>query len=292
VACTAYFRIIFGGLPVPLGSCVLLVPTLLAVRRRPRARLLIVPLLFLSPVFAQDPTLQVRKDETIAKADTMFGQRYTPLAGKTMRLYDQQTETGPPDEVIYWHGSSYVIELIFAADGSVARIHLLPEALLHSDSWTDVPTAVELSPSEMKWLIGSAEVLRRLGDARPVNIAPKLCFYSGRNIYCTDQYELARVNHFHIERLDHNQSTESALKDIAIFYKQPVMGIAEDARVQGSERQLEVGGQWYQGEKPGVEIFDKAEIGSVVQLVTYGCSANMKVCIAMPEKSTSTALKQ
>ena len=43
-----------------------------------------------------------------------------------MRLYDQQTETGPPDEVIYWHGSSYVIELIFAADGTIARIALLP----------------------------------------------------------------------------------------------------------------------------------------------------------------------
>lgn len=57
-----------------------------------------------------------------------------------------------PDEVIYWHGSSYVIELIFAPDGKVARIALLPETLLHSDSWTDVPNVVELSPGEMQRL--------------------------------------------------------------------------------------------------------------------------------------------
>lgn len=108
-----------------------------------------IPLLLLSPVFAQDAVLQPRKDETISKADSLFGESYTPVAGTTMRLYDLQTETGSPDEVIYWHGSSYVIELIFAADGTVARIALLPEALLHSDSWSDVPSAVELSSSEM-----------------------------------------------------------------------------------------------------------------------------------------------
>jgi len=51
---------------------------------------------------------------------------------------------------------------------------------------------------------------------------------------------------------------EKRLRDIEILYKQPVMGIVEDARVQGSERHLKVGGQWYHGEKPGVEIFDKA----------------------------------
>jgi hypothetical protein len=82
-----------------------------------------------------------------------------------VRLYDKQTETGPPDSVIYSHGSRYVIELIFAADGTVARIVLLPEALLHSDSWSDVPNRVELSPAEMQWLTASANTLRSLGKS-------------------------------------------------------------------------------------------------------------------------------
>lgn len=203
-----------------------------------------------------------------------------------MRLYDQQTETGPRDEVIYWHGSSYVIELIFAADGTVARIVLQPEALLHSNSWTDVPNAVELSPGEMQWLLASANVLRPLGDARPSNLAPNVCFQSGKNLYCADHYELATVSHYH-EQLGGNQSTENRLRDIAILYKQSVVGIVEDSRVQGSERQLKVGGQWYHGEKLGVEIFEKAQVGSVVHLITYGCTANEKACVAVPEQSNS-----
>jgi hypothetical protein len=120
------------------------------------ARLTIFSLLLLSRLFAQDPAIQRRKDETIAKADGVFGQRYTPVSGKPMRLYDKQTETGSPDTILFWHGSNYVIELAFAADGSVARITLLPEALLHSDSRTDVPNMVELFPSEMRWLVASA----------------------------------------------------------------------------------------------------------------------------------------
>ena len=38
-----------------------------------------------------------------------------------------------------------------------------------------------------------------------------------------------------------------------------VDGIVEDVRVEGSQRMLKVGGQWYRGEKPGVEIFEGAE---------------------------------
>jgi hypothetical protein len=246
-----------------------------------RARLLIVPLLLVSQVLAEDSAPKGRKNETIAKADSIFGQRYTPVAGKTIRLYDEQTETGPRDEVIYWHGSTYVIELIFAADETVARIVLLPEDLLHSDSWTDVPNVVELSPGEMQWLVASANVLRPLGIAHATD-APNFCFQSGKNLYCTDHYELAMVSHYH-EQLGRNQSTENRLRDIAILYKQPVAGIVEDARVQESERHLKVDGQWYHGEKPGVEIFEKAQVGSVVHLITYGCTANKKACIAVPE---------
>ena len=248
---------------------------------------LAVLLLLLSPVFAQEAAFQQRKDETIAKADKLFGQRYRPVAGKRMRLYDEQTETGPRDEVIYWHGSTYVIELIFAADGTVARIFLLPEALLHSDSWTDVPNVVELSPGEMQWLVASANVLRPLGAPHAIKYAPNFCFVSGKNLYCVDHYELATVHHYH-EQSDGNQSMGKRLRDIEILYKQPVAGIVEDARVHESERHLserhlKVGGQWYHGEKPGVEIFEKAQVGSVVQLITYGCTANEKACTAKPD---------
>ena len=247
-------------------------------------------LLLLSPVFAQNPALQRRKDETIAKADRIFGQRYTPVAGKPLRLYDKQTETGPPDAVIFWHGSSYVIELVFAADASVARNVLQPEALLHSDSWTDVPETLELSAAEMQWLIASANVIRQLGDAQ-ANL-PNFCFYSGKNRYCYDHYELAIVNHYHVEQLNEQGLAKAVLKDIAIAYEESVVGIVEDARVDGSQRHLKVAGQWYRGDKPSSEIFDKAEIGSLVRLVTYGCTPNNNVCIAMTGKSTSTAGKQ
>jgi len=266
-------------------------------RSRPRAynssmyqaRLAIL-LLLLSRVFAQDSALQRRKDETIAKADKIFGPRYTPVAGKPMRLYDKQTETAPPDAVIFWHGSSYAIELVFAADATVARIALEPEALLHSDSWNDVPKTIELLSSEMQWFLASANAIRPLGGRRPN--APNLCFYSGPNRYCDDHYELANVSHFHLEHVNEQGLGEAALKDIRIAYKESVVGIVEDARMDGGQRHLKVAGQWYHGQKPGVELFDKAEIGSLVGLVTYGCTANKKACIAMPGKSTSTDAEQ
>lgn len=67
-----------------------------------------------------------RKAETVAQADKLFGQRYSPTTGKPLRLYDERTEIGPPDAVTYWYNTRYVIELVFAPDGSVARIQLLP----------------------------------------------------------------------------------------------------------------------------------------------------------------------
>lgn len=184
-------------------------------------------LLLLSRLFAQDAALQRRKDEAIAKADTIFGERYTPVPGKPMRPYDKQTETGPPDEILFWHGSNYVIELAFAADGGVARITLQPEALLYSDRWTDVADTVELFPSEMQWFVASANMLRPLGDVRAMNA--NLCFQSGKNLYCIDEYELATVSHYHVEKINDRQLQRIALEDIAIRYKQSVVGIVEDA---------------------------------------------------------------
>ena len=247
-------------------------------------RLAILLPLLLSRLVAEDPALRRQRDETISKADGIFGQRYSPVAGRPMRLFDEQTMTGPPDAIIYWHGASYVVWLIFAADGTVARIMLLPEALLHSDNWTDVPTSVELPSAEMGWLTTSGNALRPLGEAREIHLAPDGCFQSGKNLNCADQYEHAVVSHYHIERVNEQRSPETVLEDISIVYEQSVVGIVEDARVVGNQRHLKVRGQWYHGEKPGVEIFDKAVIGSVVRLVTYGCTANEKACIAVPEK--------
>ena len=257
------------------------------------ARLLMLLLLLLSQLFAEDPAVQRRRDETISRADKAFGQRYTPVTGKRMRLHDTNTEKGPADAVIFWHCSSHIIMLIFAADGTIARIVLQPEVLLHSDSWTDVPNWVELSPAEMEWLTASANTLRPLGEAHEINHnAPNGCFRSGKNLFCVDRYEHAAVSHYHIEQANEQKLLKIQLKDIAIAYQQSVVGTVEDAKVEGSSRHLKVAGQWYYGEEPGSEIFEKAEIGSLVRLVTYGCTANEKACIAIPEESNSIAHRQ
>ena len=242
-------------------------------------------------LFADDATVNRRKAETIVKADKLFGQRYAVGNGKPLR-YDNQTETGPPDGVIYWHGSSYVVELIFASDGTVARVELLPETLLHSDNWSDVPNSVELSGTEMQWLVVSANVLRPLGKAGDITAVPLSCFQSGPNLYCADKYELASVSHYHLERQNEKNAMQAALREISIRYRQAVNGIVENVRVEGSQRQIKVAGQWYHGEKPGVEIFDTAQVGSAVRLVAFGCAANEKACIADPEQSRSTATEQ
>jgi hypothetical protein len=149
---------------------------------------------------AQETSLNRRKNETVAQADRIFGERYAPVAGKPIRLFDKQTETRPPDAIIYLHGSSYVIELVFAADGTIAGILLRPESLLYSNYWGDVPSAVELSRAEMQWLVASANEMQPLGKATEIMEAPDGCFQSGPNLYCTDHYELALVRHYHLVR--------------------------------------------------------------------------------------------
>jgi len=72
-------------------------------------------------LFADDATVNRRKAETLVKADKLFGHRYAVGNRKPLR-YDKQTETGPPDGVIYWHGSSYVVELILRVRRTVARV--------------------------------------------------------------------------------------------------------------------------------------------------------------------------
>lgn len=76
------------------------------------------------------------------------------------------------------------------------------------------------------------------------------------------------------------------LKAVQIVYSQSVAGVVEDVRMDGSQRLLKVGGQWYHGEKPGVDVFRDAPKGSVVRLVSFGCTANEKACIAVPDSAT------
>jgi hypothetical protein len=159
---------------------------------------------------------------------------------------------------------------------------------LHSDDWGDVPKVVELSRAQMQWFVSSANTLQALGNPLEVRKAPDTCFQSGPNLYCHDSYELASVSHYHVERAEKSNVIEAAPRDVVILYKQYVNGIVEDVRVEGSQRQLKLGGQWYHSEKPGVEIFDKAQIGSAARLITYGCTANERACIAFPEPSHST----
>jgi hypothetical protein len=232
--------------------------------------------------FGGDVAADRRKAEIVAKADGLLGKRYSPMAGKM--LYDEQTETGPPDAAIYWHNESYVIELIFAHDGSIARVELLPETLLYSHYWGDVPERVELSPAEMQLVVKSVNELEPLGKPREIVHAPNSCFQSGPNLYCKDTYERAVVSHYH--QIDNSELVSNiALRAIGIVYRQSVSGIVEDVRAEGSE--LKIGGYWYHGEKPTNYTFRDATTGSVVHLVTFGCSANEKSCLAMPEQSKS-----
>src|SRR5262245_49115465 len=77
--------------------------------------------------------------ETVTKADAVFRLHYTPHPDQPLRAFDKDRESGPADTAIYWFNANYVARLVFATDGSLARIELLPEALLYSDTWTSVP---------------------------------------------------------------------------------------------------------------------------------------------------------
>ena len=172
-------------------------------------------------VFAADSPAERRKAAILAKAEKLFGEAYTATAGKAFRLYEEQTEIGPPDAAIYWYGSSYVIELVFAIDGSLGRLRLFPEALLRSDSWSDVPNGLELSRAEMKWFVESANALQAIGKPIDTSDTPNGCQVSGPNWYCWDAYENAIISHYHVESRTNEQGATPALRDISVSYSNP-----------------------------------------------------------------------
>jgi hypothetical protein len=259
-----------------------------------RTAIVLFPLLVTLLIQAQtgDGVAGQTKAEIIKKTDKLMGQRYTPTAAP-IRHFDEERESGPPDAVLYWYGASYVVEFIFATDGSLSNISVLPEALLHSDSWSDVPKDVELSRSQMEWLIGIADQLQPMGKIELKRISPEFCFQSGANLYCGDGYEHATVGQYWREELD-GGFERLALKDIRIAYKKLVSGTIADTRaVEGDEnkRDLKIGSSWYRIDRSTNErFFAQAAKGSIVELTTTGCSGNQKVCDAsgpltpMPEE--------
>jgi hypothetical protein len=200
----------------------------------------------------------------VAQADLLFPYPYSSPADKPLITFDKDRESGPRDSAVYWFNSNYVVRLIFAFDGSLARVELLPEALLHSDSWTSVPDPVELGRGEMQQLIDSANRLRSMGDLVSIHNPPDACFQSGPNLYCGDSYELASVSTYchYGEPLPH-------VKAVTIVYKQSVSGsLANIKTVSPNQQDLQIGSLWYRILKKQEERF-AATVGSMVTLTTF-----------------------
>lgn len=226
--------------------------------------------------------------EIVTKADSLFRQHYTPRADKPLRTFDKDRESRPADAVIYWFNATYVVRLVFATDGSLARVELFPEALLYSDSWTSVPDAVELAQGEMRWVIAVVSQLRPTGDPVSLHQPPDACFQSGPNLYCHGSYELANVSMYCREDYRVQTVPQISLRSVTIAYKQPVIGVVSELKaVSGNEHQLMVGPLWYRIYKGRDEtLFDTAAVGSMVSLTTFGCAGNELTCDAVPAPAT------
>jgi hypothetical protein len=253
----------------------------------PSAKIILCGVLIATSVAAaaaQNAVVERDKAEIVAKADSLFGQRYSPLRTAPLS-YDKERESGPPDGVIYWFDTSYIVRLIFATDGSLARVEALPEALLYSDSWTSVEDAVELGQGELQWFINTVNQLRPTGDPVEVHEPPDACFQSGPNLYCHDRYKEAIASEYCREqyRRDKDRLARISLKSVTLAYKQPLVGTISDLNVlSANENRVKVGPLWYRILKVRDEkLFDSAVVGSVVSLTTFGCAANELVCEAV-----------
>jgi hypothetical protein len=238
---------------------------------------------------AGDSGAERHKAEIVTKADSLFRQRYRPPADKPLVTFDKDRESGSPDAVIYWFNANYVVRLILTTDGSLARVELLPEALLHADSWTSVPDAVELGRGEMQWLIDTASQLRPTGDPVSIHQPPDACFQSGPNLYCGDSYELAALSKYCHEHYRDEPSPQVSLRAVTIAYKQSVSGIVSDIKaVSANEHHLKIGPLRYrilkQRDQP---LFITAAVGSIVSLTTFGCAGNELTCDAFPPPAPS-----
>ncbi len=234
---------------------------------------------------AQDTAAKQLKAEIVKKADKLVGALYEPRTGETLRPFDQKILLGPDDSVVYRYGTSYVAKLVFATDGSLARMELFPEVLLYSDSWSAVGEGLALAPGQMQWLIDTASELQPLGQP----VMKQGCFLSGANHYCRDDYERALVSHYWREMYVSKKGPgQVLLQTVGIAYKKIVSGVVVETRSVDDQCQVKIGPLWYQiSQMDDDGVFPNTGKGSVVQLVTFGCSGNEKVCranVVSPEK--------
>lgn len=220
--------------------------------------------------------------EVVAKADSLLRERYSP--SRTVPLfYDKEREAGPSNGPIYWFDSNYVVRLMFATDGSLARVELLPEPLLYSNSWSTVSDSVELDQGEIRWFIKTVDQLRATGAPIGIHEPPDACFQSGPNLYCHDWYEDAGVSEYCREQYQPDKrGTRIARKSVTVGYKQSVRGIVSALKaISPDEHQIKIGPFWYaiHGFSNKV-LFNTATVGSIVSLTTEGCTANELVCEA------------
>ena len=203
------------------------------------------------------------QDETVAKADSLFGQRYNST-------YEEGRGWSSPEGPIYWFNAAYVVRLLFAEDGSLARLELKPEAFLHGQMSA---TGVKLGASDVQWFLKAANQLKPLGQ--PVDVhKPPLCFQSSSGSYCSDRYAQAKVD----------QYLRGSLKSVTIAYKQSLHGTVSDRQAfPSNEHRIKVGQRWYAIDQ---KLFTDAVIGSIVNLTTFGCGVDRIDCEAIGNKAS------
>lgn len=260
-------------------------PSFMQLRRWSSLRFLrwLLPVLTLNPPTpAQNAAVESHLAEIVAKADSLLRERYSP--SRTVPLfYDKEHEAGPSNGPIYWFDSNYVVQLMFATDGSLARVELLPESLLYSNSWSSVSDSVELDQGEIHWFIKTANQLRPTGAPVEIHEPPDACFQSGPNLYCHDWYEDVGVSEYCREQYQPDKrGTRTSPKSVTVGYKQSVRGIISAVKVVSPEdHQVKIGQFWYGIHKfSNKELFNTATVGSIVSLTTVGCTANELVCEA------------
>lgn len=243
-------------------------------------------LLSVSMAFAADPAAEQQKVEIINKADALFTNRYKIPPGKQLR-FDRESESGPPDEVIYSFNGSYIVEVEFASDGSVAKVGLAPEVLLYSNERSDIPESVVLDKGDAKRFVENAKQLRAIGNPEQIVEDPPLgCFQSGQNLYCGSSYEDATVAEFCLVRNPPNKPERILPKWIQISYRQFISGLVSKIKVSEDEYRLKIGRVWYVILKEDNEQFlARVAVGSVVNLTSYGCAGNEFVCDAAPTQA-------
>lgn len=226
-----------------------------------------------------------RRAEIVAKADSLFKQQYAPRADMRPRMFDKGRESQPADTVTYWFNTNYVVRLVFASEGSLARIEFLPEAQLYGDSWTRVPDTVELGPEELPRIIAIASQLRPIGDPASSDERPDFCSWTGSVGYCRNSYQSAEVSSVRDNRV---QPGQTSLMQVTIAYKQSVVGaVSEIKAVSENEQRLRVGPTWYGVYKDSAQaLLDATAVGSIVRLTSIGCAGNELTCHAFLASAT------